>query len=163
MKGRFQRGKIGGISPFFAFQDIITSAMAVLITVVMLLALNMGEPGHAAPGEPGEPMPPQLRQQLASLLDELSRATAALRVAQDASAAAKLNPAALRVEIEIMRGEIASIQAISRAGTKGLRSSSEAMVPKLFSLSWKSTRLLTRLSLPRLRNRRLKPPAVRPK
>lgn len=120
MKGRFQRGKIGGISPFFAFQDIITSAMAVLITVVMLLALNMGEPGHAAPGEPGEPIPPQLRQQLASLLDELSRATADLRVAQDASAAAKLNPAALRVEIEIMRGEIASIQAISRAGTKGV-------------------------------------------
>ncbi len=128
MKGRFQRGKIGGISPFFAFQDIITSAMAVLITVVMLLALNMGEPGH---GEPGEPIPPQLAQQLASLLDELTRATADLRVAQDASAAAKLNPAALRGEMKIMRGELASIRAISQSGMKGLTDKQRSDGPKI--------------------------------
>jgi len=128
MKGRFQRGKIGGISPFFAFQDIITSAMAVLITVVMLLALNMGEPAR---GEPGEPIPPQLAQQLASLLDELSSATADLRVAQDASAAAKLNPAALRGEIEIMQGELASIRAISQAGMKGLTDKQRSDGPKI--------------------------------
>jgi len=128
MKGRFQRGKIGGISPFFAFQDIITSAMAVLITVVMLLALNMGEPGHR---EPSEPIPPQLTQQLASLLDELSRATADLRVAQDASAAAKLNPAALSGEMELMRGELASIRAISQAGMKGLTDKQRGDGPKI--------------------------------
>ncbi len=128
MGGRFQRGKIGGISPFFAFQDIITSAMAVLITIVMLLALNMGEPGH---GEPGEPVPVQLAQQLSSLLDELSRATAELKSAQEASAAAKLNPAVLKGEIEIMRGELASIQAISQAGSKGFTSKELSNGPKI--------------------------------
>ena len=128
MKGRFHRGKIGGISPFFAFQDIITSAMAVLITVVMLLALNMGEPGH---GDPGEPVPPKLSQQLASLLDELTRATADLRSAQDADATAKLNPAALRGEIEIMHGELASIQAISQADMKGLTDEQRSNGPKI--------------------------------
>ena len=128
MGGRFQRGKIGGISPFFAFQDIITSAMAVLITIVMLLALNMGEPGH---GEPGEPVPVQLAQQLSSLLDELSRATAELKSAQEASAAAKLNPAALKGEIEIMRGELASIQAISQSGSKELTSKEPSNGPKI--------------------------------
>src|SRR4029077_8353071 len=97
MKGRFQRGKIGGISPFFAFQDIITSAMAVVITIVMLLAIDMGEPSKASTGEPD---PGNLTQQLQELIDELTRANLELRAAQDASAAAKLDPAILKGEIE---------------------------------------------------------------
>lgn len=117
MKGRFQRGKIGGISPFFAFQDIITSAMAVIITVVMLLALDMGEPGQASPGEPDAG---GLTQQLEKLLDELSQGNAQLRAAQDASTAAKLDPAIVRGEIEAMRGELAGIRASSRTGEKEL-------------------------------------------
>ncbi len=55
MKGRFQRGRVAGVSPFFAFQDIVTSAMAVIITIVMLLALDMGDRSQARPGEPQAP------------------------------------------------------------------------------------------------------------
>ena len=117
MKGRFQRGKIGGISPFFAFQDIITSAMAVIITVVMLLALDMGEPGHANPSEPDAG---GLTQQLEKLLDKLSQANAELRASQDASSSAKLDPAIVRGEIEAMRGELAGIRAMSQTGEKEL-------------------------------------------
>lgn len=117
MNGRFQRGKIGGISPFFAFQDIITSAMAVVITIVMLLAVDMGEPSQANPGEPDAG---GFTQQLEKLLDELSQANAELRAAQDASTAAKLNPAIVRGEIEAMRGELTGIRAISQTGEKEL-------------------------------------------
>jgi len=118
MNGRFQRGRVGGISPFFAFQDIITSAMAVVITIVMLLALDMGEPGQASPGEPDAGG--LLTQQLEKLLDELSRANTALRTAQDTSSAAKLDPAIVRGEIETLRTELAGIRAISQTGEKDL-------------------------------------------
>ena len=128
MKGRFQRGKIAGISPFFAFQDIITSAMAVLITIVMLLALNMGEPGH---GEPGDSVPAQLAKQLSSLLDELSRSNVDLHVVQETSAAAKLNPAALKAEIQSLRDELAAIQRTSQANAKLLADNSGKDGPKI--------------------------------
>lgn len=116
MKGRFQRGKVGGVSPFFAFQDIITSAMAVLITVVMLLALDMGDPAAT----PGESDPGGLTQRLQQLLDELSRANTGLRTAQDAAAAARLDPAILRGEVDAMRSELAGIQVIGATGEKEL-------------------------------------------
>ncbi len=113
MNGRFQRGKLGGISPFFAFQDIITSAMAVVITIVMLLAIDMGEPSQANPGEPDAG---NLTQQLEKLLDKLSQANAELRASQDASNSAMLDPAILRGEIAAMRSELAGIRAISQTG-----------------------------------------------
>ncbi|MEI9892842.1 MAG: hypothetical protein WDN28_02725 [Chthoniobacter sp.] len=116
MKGRFQRGKLGGISPFFAFQDIITSAMAVVITIVMLLAIDMGEPGHASPGERDE----SLTQQLQKLLDELSQANADLRAAQDSSAAAKLDPALVQGEIDALGAELARLRATGQIGEKTL-------------------------------------------
>lgn len=117
MKGRFQRGKIGGISPFFAFQDIITSAMAVLITVVMLLALDIGDP---SPASPGETAPGNLVEQLDKLLDDLSQANAKLRALQDAAAKAKLDPGRLKGEIETMRAELAAIRTTSQTTGKEL-------------------------------------------
>ena len=88
MSRRFQRGKTAGISPFFAFQDIITSAMAVVITIVMLLALDMGDPTQ---GSSGEPASAELAQALEKLLNELSEANASLKSAQDKMAAATLS------------------------------------------------------------------------
>lgn len=117
MKGRFQRGKIGGISPFFAFQDIITSAMAVLITVVMLLALDIGDPSRA---NSGEVAPGNLVEQLNKLLDALSRANAQLRALQNAASTAKLDPGILKGEIESMRAELAAIRTISQTTGKEL-------------------------------------------
>ena len=117
MKARFQRGRVGGVSPFFAFQDIITSAMAVLITVVMLLALDIGEPGRTSAGEAASP---ELKQRLGGLLDQLSDANSKLRMAQDAAAAAKLNPAMMKAEIETMRAEVAIIQAQHQVGEEDL-------------------------------------------
>jgi hypothetical protein len=128
MKGRFQRGKIGGISPFFAFQDIITSAMAVVITIVMLLALDMGEPSQ---GDPRDPVPSNLTQQLEELLDQLSQANVGLRSAQEADAAAKLSPAILKGEIETMRSELAGMRAISQAGEKDLTNAQRSDAAKI--------------------------------
>lgn len=116
MKGRFQRGKIGGISPFFAFQDIITSAMAVVITIVMLLALDMGEPSS----DSDEAAPANLTQHLEKLLDDLSKANAVLRAAQDAGATAALDPAILKGEIETIRSELSGLRASSQTGEKEL-------------------------------------------
>lgn len=115
MQSRF-RGRVGGISPFFAFQDIITSAMAVIITIVMLLALNMGKQGGTSPDEPASA---DLSTRLRSLLDELSQAGASLRTAQEAGVAANLDPATLKNEIGAMRQELAALQGASRkaAGT----------------------------------------------
>ena len=91
--------------------------MAVIITVVMLLALDMGEPSQANPGEPDAG---DLTQQLEKLLDKLSQANAELRASQDASSSAKLDPAIVRGEIEAMRGELAGIRAMSQTGEKEL-------------------------------------------
>jgi len=112
MQSRFQRGKVRGVSPFFAFQDIITSAMAVLITVVMLLALDMGPSGDLRSGQPAQDI---LRQQWRALLDALSDATSRLRNAQDAVAAAKLDPAKLLGDVHSLRAELDAMQARSEA------------------------------------------------
>ena len=113
MQGRFQRGKVGGVSPFFAFQDIITSAMAVLITVVMLLALDMGAPGKASPEDVA---PESLQQQWRGIMDALNEATGRLRAAQDAVAAAKLDPALLQGQINSLRAELDALHAQNQAG-----------------------------------------------
>ena len=118
MNSRFQRGKSGGISPFFAFQDIITSAMAVIITIVMLLALNMGDPRQIAGGDPDSD---KLVEQLEKLLRDLAAGNAKLRSLQDAAASAKLGPAVLKAEIEAMRGELAIIEGTTRAREQGLK------------------------------------------
>ena len=117
MTGRFQRGKIGGISPFFAFQDIITSAMAVIITIVMLLALNMGDPRSIAEGDQNAV---KLSQQLDEVLRELAEQNARLRAMQDAAASAELSPAVLRAEIEAMRSELSVIEATTKKGERAI-------------------------------------------
>ena len=119
MNGRFRRGASGGISPFFAFQDIITSAMAVIITIVMLLALNMGDPRRMADGDPDTGA---LSQQLEKLLRELSEENAKWRAIQDAAASATLGPQVLKAEIDAMRSELALIEATSRKSQQGLAS-----------------------------------------
>ena len=117
MNNRFQRGKAGGISPFFAFQDIITSAMAVIITIVMLLALNMGDPRQVAEGDQDSA---KLSQQLENLLRDLADENAKFRAMQDAAASATLGPAVLKAEIEAMRGELAMVEATTRKGEQGM-------------------------------------------
>jgi hypothetical protein len=112
MQSRFQRGKVRGISPFFAFQDMITSAMAVLIAVVMLLALDMGTTGDARPDTPAAAV---LEKQWHRLTDALGDATTRLRSAQDAVAAAKLDPAKLEGDIHSLRAELDALQAQSEA------------------------------------------------
>ena len=112
MQGRFQRGKVRGVSPFFAFQDIITSAMAVLITVVMLLALDMGAPGR---GNPGDPAPASLQREWRRLMDALGDATTRLRAAQDAVASAKLDPAILQGQVDSLHAELDALHAQNEA------------------------------------------------
>jgi len=112
METRFQRGKVRGVSPFFAFQDIITSAMAVLITVVMLLALDMRGIGDASSGQPA---PDVLQQQWRRTMDALGDAASRLRGAQDAVAAARLDPAKLQGDIHSLRAELDALQVRSEA------------------------------------------------
>ena len=112
MQNRFQRGKVRGVSPFFAFQDVITSAMAVLITVVMLLALDMKSAGDARPDTPAAEV---LQKQWRRLLDAIGDASTRLRSAQDAVAAAKLDPAKLEGDNKSLRAELDALQAQSEA------------------------------------------------
>jgi hypothetical protein len=112
MTSRFQRGKTGVISPFFAFQDIITSAMAVLIAIIMLLALYMG---GAASHESADPETPALAARLKAVLDELANTQAEMRSARESDAADQSDPAliqgqilALRHELDAVRGETKS-------------------------------------------------------
>ena len=100
---RFQRGKIGGISPFFAFQDIITSAMAVLIAIIMLLALYISDTPPASVGETGTQ---QSEARLQTLLDELNQITGEVRLAQEAATAESRDPALLKAEVETLRHEL---------------------------------------------------------
>jgi len=111
MHGRFQRGKVRGISPFFAFQDIITSAMAVLITVVMLLALDMRGIGDLTAGKSTS----EALRKVGQVTDALRDATLRLRAAQDAVTAAKLDPAKLQGDINSLRAELDALQAQSEA------------------------------------------------
>jgi len=106
MTSRFQRGKTGAISPFFAFQDIITSAMAVLIAIIMLLALYMG---GAALHESEEGESAALTQRLKSVLDHLATTQEDIRDARESTSAEKADPALLRGQIEILRRELAAV------------------------------------------------------
>jgi len=117
MRGRFQRGKIGGVSPFFAFQDIVTSAMAVLIAIVMLLALYLGGPSSSTSGEPEGAA---LRAELQRLLNELTRINQEVRRAQELGGIAGQNPALLKGEIEALRGEAQALEQKSRGAREQL-------------------------------------------
>jgi hypothetical protein len=107
MTPRFQRGKTGAISPFFAFQDIITSAMAVLIAIIMLLALYMG---GAALHDSEERESAALAARLSSVLDRLAAAQEDIRDARESVNAEKADPALLQGQIEILRRELAAVR-----------------------------------------------------
>ena len=115
MSTRFHRGKTRGISPFFAFQDIITSAMAVVITIVMLLALDMGDPTE---GTSGAATSSELANKLAGVLKQLSEVKAALQTARDKKAASVLNPEILKGELQSLRMELEGLLARDQRGGK---------------------------------------------
>lgn len=112
MQGRFQRGGQHCISPFFAFQDIITSAIAILIVVVMLLALSISDPTQAARSGPESA---RLQQQLEAVLDDLDRTNAEVRRLQAAAAAhGSADPAVLKGTADALRRELATLSAQNR-------------------------------------------------
>jgi hypothetical protein len=105
MKARFQRGGVKGVSPFFAFQDIITSAMAVLIAIIMLLAMYMG--GNNSAGG-ASPKTRELTAHLSGLLDELTRSKRALQTAVDLPQNGTPDPKLLTSQINALKEELAS-------------------------------------------------------
>ena len=99
------RGRHHAISPFFAFQDIITSAISVLIAIVLLLAVSLGDSG-SIDGDSGSHL---LRDKLAALLADLQGAETELRAVRDKSDAELRDPKLLRAEVETLRGELSSL------------------------------------------------------
>jgi len=123
MRARFQRGGVKGVSPFFAFQDIITSAMAVLIAIIMLLAVYMG--GSQVTGAPSSKAH-ELAVKLQALLDEITRLKkeehARLELAKDQS----LDPQLVKTQIKALREELAANSALVESEREKVRS-----VPKM--------------------------------
>lgn len=115
MSTRFHRGKSRGISPFFAFQDIITSAMAVVITIVMLLALDMGDPTQ---GTSGAATSSELANKLAGMLKQLDEVKAALQTIRDKKAASVLNPEILKGQVQSLRIELEGLLARDQKSQK---------------------------------------------
>ena len=115
MSTRFHRGKSKGISPFFAFQDIITSAMAVVITIVMLLALDMGDPTQ---GTSGAATSSELANKLAGMLKQLDEVKAALQTIRDKKAASVLNPEILKGQVQSLRIELEGLLARDQKSQK---------------------------------------------
>ena len=107
MTPRFQRGKTGAISPFFAFQDIITSAMAVLIAIIMLLALYMG--GSALQESEGRETA-ALAARLRSVLDRLAATQEEIRTARESTSEEQADPAIIQGQIKILRRELETVR-----------------------------------------------------
>ena len=107
MTPRFQRGKTGAISPFFAFQDIITSAMAVLIAIIMLLALYMGD---SALRESEGRETAALAARLRSVLDRLSATQEGIRNARESTSEEQADPAIIQGQIKILRRELETVR-----------------------------------------------------
>jgi len=115
MTSRFQRGKTGAISPFFAFQDIITSAMAVLIAIIMLLALYMG---GSASREAEEREAAALAAKLKSVLDRLSATQEEIRTARESTSDEKADPALIQGQIQILRRELNAVRGDAQSREK---------------------------------------------
>ena len=107
MNPRFQRGKTGAISPFFAFQDIITSAMAVLIAIIMLLALYMGS---SALSESEKREMAALSARLTSVLDRLATTQEEIRTARESTSEEEADPALIQGQIRILRRELDAVR-----------------------------------------------------
>ena len=131
MSTRFHRGKTGGISPFFAFQDIITSAMAVVITIVMLLALDMGDPTQ---GSSGPATSSELANKLAGVLKRLSEVKEALQTARDKKAASVLNPEILKGEVQSLRMELEGLLARDQSREKPPETAQDVKGQKIIEL-----------------------------
>jgi FtsZ-binding cell division protein ZapB len=106
MAGRFQRGGQAGIS-FFAFQDIITSVIGILLVITILLALHL-EP--AAPLSTDEAPPaPEQETKLQQTLDTLAALRAEIEQLQAAKSAS--DPGALAAENTLLKSQIAALKA----------------------------------------------------
>lgn len=102
MHGRFKTNH-HAISPFFAFQDIITSAIAILVIIVMFLAVSVGN----TPSKPAsESNANALRQQLDALLDELEQTNAVIRLLQRQGSLRTTDPAMIKAQIEALQEEL---------------------------------------------------------
>jgi hypothetical protein len=150
MSGRLNKGKTAGISPFFAFQDIITSAMAVVITIVMLLALDMGDPAQS--GGAGAARS-ELEEELSKLLDELARINALLKEAQEKRSTLTNDPELLKGETSALRAELENLkvhvkqetQLLAKIESGDTSKTLELELEKLAALSAAATQRLTQI------------------
>jgi hypothetical protein len=108
MRGRFQRGGQAAIS-FFAFQDIITSVIGILIVITLLLALHLDE---AVPLSTDAPVNPGLEEKLRGLLDALAAMRADLAAAPEPAA----DPQAMAAGNAILRQKIEAAKEKAREG-----------------------------------------------
>ena len=118
MGGRFQRGGQPTIS-FFAFQDIITSVIGILLVVTLLLALHLDDPASRSTDE--TPASAALAAALEAALRELAAVQTEIAQLQAMNAAA--DPAALAAESALLREQTAALEEKNRK----LRLTSAAM------------------------------------
>jgi len=121
MGGRFQRGGQPTIS-FFAFQDIITSVIGILLVVTLLLALHLDDPASRSTDE--TPASAALAAALEAALRELAAVQTEIAQLQAMNAAADpADPAALAAESALLREQTAALEEKNRK----LRLTSAAM------------------------------------
>ena len=118
MGGRFKRGGQPTIS-FFAFQDIITSVIGILLVVTLLLALHLDDPASRSTDE--TPASAALAAALEAALRELAAVQTEIAQLQAMNAAA--DPAALAAESALLREQTAALEEKNRK----LRLTSAAM------------------------------------
>jgi len=118
MGGRFQRGGQPTIS-FFAFQDIITAVIGILLVVTLLLALHLDDPASRSTDE--TPASAALAAALEAALRELAAVQTEIAQLQAMNAAA--DPAALAAESALLREQTAALEEKNRK----LRLTSAAM------------------------------------
>jgi hypothetical protein len=99
------RGRHHAISPFFAFQDIITSAIAVLITIVLLLAVSLGESASTVTN----PQIEVLRQTLYEKLTVLQAENEKVKLWEASAAGALRDPALLKSQVDALREELSQL------------------------------------------------------
>ena len=108
--GRFQRGGQPTIS-FFAFQDVITSVIGILVVITLLLALHLDQVPLTSTDE--ETVTPETVAALDARLAELTAERALIERLQTARAVS--DPAALAADIARLRQQLSAAAAQSTA------------------------------------------------
>ncbi len=104
--GRFQRGG-GATVSFFAFQDIITAVIGILLVITLLLALHLDRVTGVSSDD--EPASPERAAELTAKLAELTAERAAIEQLQ--AARAVTDPAALEADLAQLRQRLAAAAA----------------------------------------------------